>query len=350
MRGKQLVIDELPDPRPKAGQLLGRTVACGICGSDLHALKHGERMVEMTEQAAAANPDDPMRPTVMDLTRDVVMGHEFVAEVIELGENTGNSKIGDHVVSMPITFDADGIYPIGYSNEYPGGYGELLVLSDMMALKVPNGLDPHHAALTEPMAVGLHAVNKSNIVPGEAAVVLGCGPVGLAVIAALAQHGIEPIVAADFSSKRRALATTMGAHETVDPRVEPAVDAWRRVDPSRATRPLVIYEAVGVPGMIDSAIAAAPRGARVLVVGVCMETDTFRPMLAIGRELQLQFALGYDPMEFAATLQAIAEGTLDVRPMITGRVGIDDVPAAFETLADPDAHAKILVTPDLLHT
>src|SRR5947208_9959501 len=167
----------------------------------------------------------------MDLARDVVMGHEFVAEVVELGENVGNSKVGDLVVSMPMTFDERGIFPIGYSNDYPGGYGELMALSDMLSIRVPNGLSAEHAALTEPMAVGVHAVNKSGIVHGEAAVVLGCGPVGLAVIAALAQHAIEPIVAADFSSKRRALATTMGAHEAVDPRVEPAVDAWRRVDP-----------------------------------------------------------------------------------------------------------------------
>jgi 2-desacetyl-2-hydroxyethyl bacteriochlorophyllide A dehydrogenase len=345
MRGKQLVVDELPDPTPKPGQVLARTIACGICGSDLHALQHGDAMVEMSEQATAGNPDDPMRPHIMDLARDVVMGHEFVAEVIELGANTGNTQVGDHVVSMPITFDETGIYPIGYANEYPGGYGELLVLSDMLALKVPNGLDPLHAALTEPMAVGVHAVNKSSIVAGEAAVVLGCGPVGLAVVAALKLKGIEPIVAADFSAKRRELARTMGADEVVDPRAEAAVDAWRRIDSRSATRNLVIYEAVGVPGMIDSAIAAAPRGARVLVVGVCMQPDTIRPMLAIGRELQLQFVLGYDPMEFAGTLQSIAEGQLQVAPLITGRVDIDGVPDAFGTLADPEAHAKILVTP-----
>jgi threonine dehydrogenase-like Zn-dependent dehydrogenase len=98
--------------------------------------------------------------------------------------------------------------------------------------------------------------------------------------------------------------------------------------------------------MIDSAIAAAPRGARILVVGVCMQTDTFRPMLAIGRELQIQFALAYDPVEFADTLRAIAEGDLDVRPLITGEVGIEGVPGAFDALADPEAHAKILVRPD----
>src|SRR5204863_4266618 len=105
----------------------------------------------------------------------------------------------------------------------------------------------------------------------------------------------------------RELAKVLGAHEVVDPRLEPAVDAWRRVDSRSATRNLVIYEAVGVPGMIDAAIAAAPRNARLLVVGVCMQPDTFRPMLAIGREIAIQLVLGYDPMEFSDTLRAIAE-------------------------------------------
>jgi threonine dehydrogenase-like Zn-dependent dehydrogenase len=342
MRGGELVVDELPDPEPKPGQVLVRTLACGICGSDLHALVHGERMVALANESAEAALDDPMRPHVMDLGRDVVMGHEFAAEVVELGENAGNCAVGDVVVSMPVTFDASGVYAVGYANEYPGGYGELMILSDMLALHVPNGLEARRAALTEPMAVGVHAVNRSGIRQGEAALVLGCGPVGLAVIAALRLQGIEPIVAADFSAKRRELASVMGAHEVVDPRAEPAIDAWRRVD---GTRPLVVFEAVGVPGMIDAAMTTAPRNARILVVGVCMENDTIRPMLGIGRELTIQFALGYDPMEFASTLRSIAEGDIDVEPLITGSVGIDGVPQAFRDLADPDAHAKILVEP-----
>src|SRR4051812_13164823 len=97
--------------------------------------------------------------------------------------------------------------------------------------------------------------------------------------------------------------------------------------------------------MLDAAFAAAPRNARILVVGVCMQPDTIRPMLAIGRELTIQFALGYQPDEFADTLRAIAEGEFDVAPLITGSVPIDGVPQAFLDLADPDAHAKILVTP-----
>jgi threonine dehydrogenase-like Zn-dependent dehydrogenase len=335
MRQGQLVVDDIAEPVPGPGQLLVQTLACGICGSDLHALQHGDQMVDMSKQAGA--------PFVMDLDRDVVMGHEFCAEVLELGPDAGTGLApGDRIVSIPVVITGSGVQSIGYSNEYPGGYSERMVLSAMLGLKVPNGLDSRRAALTEPMAVGRHAVERSGIAKGTAAVVIGCGPVGLAVIADLARRGIEPIVAADFSPARRALAATMGAHEVVDPAIEPAVDAWRRVDGAKS---LVIYEAVGVPGMIDAAIAAAPRGARLLVVGVCMEVDMIRPMLGIAKEIDIGFALGYTPIEFSGTLQSIAEGELDVEPLITGSVDLEGVPGAFKELANPEAHCKILVEP-----
>ena len=342
MRHGALVVDDLGEPRPAPGQVLVRTLACGICGSDLHALAHGDLMMEMAGEASGAAEDGMPTPSVMDLGRDVVMGHEFAAEVLELGENVGNCAVGDVIVSMPVAFDAGGLHAVGYSNDYPGGYGELMVLNDLLALKVPNGLSARRAALTEPMAVGLHAVNKSEVTPGHTAIVLGAGPVGLAVIAALRQLGVGSIIAADFSPTRRALAATMGAHEVVDPRTEPAIDAWRRLG---AKGPVVIFEAVGVPGMIESAVRDAPRGAQILVVGVCMQPDTFRPMLAVTKELSFQFVLGYDPMEFAESLRRIAEGEVDVDPLITGSVDIEGVPQAFRDLADPDAHAKILVEP-----
>ena len=327
---------------PRAGQITARVLACGICGSDLHALAHADQMVEMSRLSGGGAEDDPMTPKIMDINRDVVMGHEFCAEVLEVGENVGNAKPGDIVVSMPIVFDSAGIHPVGYSNDYPGGYAEQLVLADVLTMKVPNGLDPRHAALTEPMAVGLHAVNKSRVTQRGAALVLGCGPVGLAVIAALRLAGVETIVAADYSPRRRQLAAVVGATEVIDPRTEPAIEAWRRVD---GNKPLVIFEAVGIAGMLDQAIIDAPRAAQVVVVGVCMAPDTIRPMVAIGKELNLQFVLGYDPMEFGATLQRIAEGEIDVAPLITGEGDLDGVAGAFEDLADPDAHAKILVVP-----
>lgn len=342
MRNGQLEVDDVDTPTPGPGQVLVRTLACGICGSDLHALRHGEELVEMTAESGMGTAGGLVDVEVMSLDRDVVMGHEFCAEVVELGENVGNCTVGDRVVSVPMTLDLAGAHPIGYSNEYPGGYGELMVLSDFLALRVPNGLDADRAALTEPMAVGHHAVNRSWARAGDAAVVLGCGPVGLAVIAALRSRDVEPIVAADLSPARRDLAAVLGAHEVVDPADEPAVEAWRRLD---GRKRLVIFEAVGVPGMLDEAMRQAPAQSQILVVGVCMQPDSVRPFRAVVKELALQFVFGYDPAEFGETLRRIAEGELDVGPLITGRVDLDGVPGAFADLADPDRHAKILVTP-----
>jgi threonine dehydrogenase-like Zn-dependent dehydrogenase len=172
--------------------------------------------------------------------------------------------------------------------------------------------------------------------------ILGCGPVGLACIAELRRLGIGPIVAADFSPARRALAERTGADIVVDPRETPAIEAWRT---AANGRPLVIFEAVGVPGMINQAMRMAPKDARILVVGVCMQPDQILPLVGIGRELNVQFVLAYEPTEFAGALTALADGTVDLSHWITGKVPVDGVPQAFDDLADPERHAKILVTP-----
>jgi len=233
-------------------------------------------------------------------------------------------------------------------------------LSEDLLLEVPNGLATDHAALTEPMAVGVHAVAKGRLEPDDAPLVIGCGPVGLAVIAALRLAGVRPIVAADFSKRRRELAVAVGADIVVDPAETTPWQSWREAavwpDPSRAPqqpawmpgpplRPAVVFECVGVPGVLDQVMAAAPRGSRIVVVGVCMEADTIYPMLGITKELNLQFVLGYTQEEFAATLRHIAEGAIQAAPLITGTVGIDGVAGAFEMLGSPERHAKILVKP-----
>jgi threonine dehydrogenase-like Zn-dependent dehydrogenase len=107
----------------------------------------------------------------------------------------------------------------------------------------------------------------------------------------------------------------------------------------------VVFECVGVPGVLDQIMAAAPRDTRIVVVGVCMEPDTIYPLLGIAKELNVQFVLGYTPDEFAATLRHIAEGAIPVAPLLTGRVGLGGVARAFEELAAPERHAKILVEP-----
>lgn len=342
MRDWQLRVDDLPDPRPGDGQVLTRVLACGICGSDLHMLQHGAEVRAMTRELTDGAPTDPMAPRTFEPHLDTVMGHEFCCEVVEVGAGVDHLTPGDVVVSMPVTFDADGLHAVGYSNRYNGGYAELMVLNAMLATKVPTGVPARLAALTEPLAVGVHAVARSGIGPEHAAIVIGAGPVGLACIAELRMRGLGPIVAADYSPMRRDLAARLGADEVVDPRDESAIAAWRRID---GTRPLVVFEAVGVPGMIDQVMRTAPRHTRVLVVGVCMQADRIHPMLGVTKELDLRFALGYEPHEFVGALQAIADGRVDLEPWITSTVTVEGVPQAFADLAAPDRQAKILVVP-----
>jgi threonine dehydrogenase-like Zn-dependent dehydrogenase len=338
-----LVRDDIPEPKPEFGQVLVQVKACGICGSDLHFAKHGDEMVALGQQLEGM-PElregaNTLRP---DVSRDVFMGHEFSAEVLDVGPDTQGPKPGTIVTSIPIMMTMTGIRDLAYSTDLPSGYGERMLLSVPMLNEVPNGLDPRHAALTEPMAVGLHGVNKSGIKPGEGALVLGCGPVGLAVIAALKLKDIEPIVASDFSPARRTLAQTMGAHEVVDPASESPYDKWQEVGGART---LHMFEAIGVPGILNEAMRCAPRNSSLTVVGVCMQPDTITPFFGIAKELRMQFVLGYDPMEFAGSLRSIAEGDIDVGPMITGEVGLDGVAGAFDALGNPDEHCKILVIP-----
>ena len=353
MRQQKLVVADVPVPTLGPGDVLVRTLACGICGSDLHALKHAEKFVETSRRAG--------NPFVMDLGRDVIMGHEFCAEIVEHGPDTTKAlKVGARVCSRPTLMRPTGPQSIGYSNDNPGGYGEYMRLSEALLLEVPNGLSTEHAALTEPMAVGVHAVARARLEPDDAPLVIGCGPVGLAVIAALRLRGVRPIVAADFSKRRRDLAAAVGADLVVDPAATTPWQSWREAavyrDPTRApalppwipgpaVRPAVVFECVGVPGVLDQVMAVAPRGTRIVVVGVCMEADTIHPMLGISKELNLQFVLGYTPDEFAATLRHIAEGAIPTAPLITGTVGIDGVADAFVALGSPERHAKILVRP-----
>jgi len=330
--GRMVYRDDVGEPVPGPGQVLVGVRACGICGSDLHFAKHGKDVLALGGQMSGTGLGD----FSLDLSGDVFMGHEFSAEVLEAGPGTEAPAAGTVVTSIPVLLSPAGVEPIIYSNRTPGGYAERMLLSAPLLLEVPNGLDPRYAALTEPMAVGLHAVNKSAIQPGEAALVIGAGPIGAAIVAALAHRGVESIVAADYSPKRRELAQAMGAHQTVDP---------ARGSPFDAARPAVVFEAVGVPGIINDVLRRAPAGTRLVVAGVCMQPDTVLPFFGTTKEISLQFVFAYDPAEFAESLRAIADGEIDVSPLITAEVGLQDVGAAFDELANPDEHCKILVTP-----
>jgi 2-desacetyl-2-hydroxyethyl bacteriochlorophyllide A dehydrogenase len=352
-RNKQLVCDEIAELEPAEGQVLVRTLACGICGSDLHALHHMEHMIELGRRGGGGGDNG------FDPSADTVFGHEFCAEILDHGPGSAKAlKAGTRVVSVPVTLTAGGMEALGFSNRLPGGFAERMVLSEALILPVPNGLATEDAALTEPFAVGLHAVAKARMDANSVCLVVGCGPVGLAVIAALKAQGHGPVIAADFSPRRRAAAERLGADIVIDPAQESPHDRWETLGVPRARgaqqmirmmggsfgRPIV-FECVGAPGVVQALIEAAPAGSQIVVAGVCMETDRIEPSIAITKEIELTFVFGYTPEEFAATLANIAEGRIDVSGLVTGRVGLDGVAQAFTALGDPEAHVKILVQP-----
>jgi threonine dehydrogenase-like Zn-dependent dehydrogenase len=370
----KLQVEDLPSPQPEKGQVLVDVLRCGICGSDLHARHHAD---EQADVLAEAGYDGFMRSH-----QCVVFGHEFSGQVADYGPGCRQKLAnGTPVVALPLVKRGKDVHAIGLSAAANGAYAEQVVVEESLMLPVPNGLSPEAATLTEPMAIGWHAVQRAEVKKGDMAIVIGCGPVGLAVICMLKAQGVRTVVASDLSAGRRELATACGADVVVDPSDDspyagseerghlmtvPALaklgigtmeklrrlpvpwhHVWRaaeRLGAARAKHP-VIFECVGVPGIIDGIIASAPLFSRVVVVGVCMSPDTIRPAMAINKEIDLRFVVGYTPLEFRDTLHMLAEGKVNVAPVVTGTVGLTGVAGAFDALADPGKHAKILIDP-----
>jgi threonine dehydrogenase-like Zn-dependent dehydrogenase len=367
----ELSVEDRPEPVPAKGQVRLTVSRCGICGSDLHA-RHG--MDAWADLAQKIGYDRFGR-----LSQPVVFGHEFSGEVAEYGTKTrGKVPTGTPVVALPMIRGPEGVDTTGLSQHAPGAYAEQVLVQESLMLPVPNGLSPDVAALTEPMAVALHAVRRGDVGKRQVAIVIGCGPVGLGVILMLKARGVKTVVASDFSAGRRRLAERCGADVVVDPAQDSPYTAaagghitdmpaaletlfdlneklvrvpgwwhlWRTAEKlGAAPKHPVVFECVGVPGVIEGIVDSAPLFSRVVVVGVCVGEDRFQPAMAINKEIDLRFVIGYSPLEFRDTLHMLAEGTVDPRPMMTGEVGLDGVDAAFTALGDPEQHAKILIDP-----
>ena len=349
-RSGGLVVADVDDPVPGPGQVVVRSLSAGICGSDLHALADFPRFTELMARVGAP-PLDP--------GADTVFGHEFCAEVVEYGPDTaGTVPVGGRVCSVPVVFGPAGIEQVGYSNSFPGALAEHLVLQELLLVPVPDTLPTDLAALTEPLAVGEHAVVRSRLQPGQPSLVVGCGPVGLSVIAALKERGHGPVLAADLSPVRRRLAEAFGADEVIDPALESPHGRWgalgvpatllarvlATMSGSEITDP-VIFEAVGVPGMLQSLIDEAPPRSRIVVVGVCMHSDPIEPFVAVAKEVEVIFSFGYTPDEFAATLDRLGRGVPGADRLITSSVDLAGAPGAFARLRTPGRHGKIVVHP-----
>ena len=335
--GKPLAIETVPDPTPGPGDLVLKVEACGICGSDLHA-------AEIHEPGA-------MPP----LPAGTVMGHEFSGEIVAVGSDMESRwKIGERVTAMPLIgcgkclacLSGKGLRctsckGIGLGAA-AGAYAEYIRVGAYESFRLPEQVDWHAGAMVEPLAVGLHAVNVAKLQPGESVLVIGAGPIGLAVAAWCRFFGARNVIVSDLVKARLDLAADFGATGCIEASRE---DVVSRAIQLAGSLPGVVFDCVGVPGSQQMAMQYAPVDGRVVVVGVCMKLDQTLPIIAIGKELQVNYVLAYHHQDFAFTVQMIAAGRINPLPMLSGTVSFDDFPTAFEALKTSKQECKVMLHP-----
>ncbi len=341
LRDGRLGVREIADPVPGPGELLLRTLSTAICASDVHFMDHPEMGV-----------DDPTGRSLYDADRDIVLGHEFVGEVLGYGPDCAEQiPVGTRVTAMPIRVvngGADGVRIIGQHPEAHGSFSELLVVAEALAKPVDGDASSDAVALTDAFAVGEFYVRSARMEPGEIPLVVGAGAVGLSAVAALASRGVEPIIVSDYTSDRRELALAgFGAHVAVDPAERSPVDVWRELRVERGLwGPLVVFECVGAAGLIQQIVNSVDIGTRIYCAGGWYTGDSLSITDATRQGVTIQFGGGPHPQDWYGTLDAIASGRLDPLPSIGSIVGLDGVPDALDLARKSDGPPRIIVHPN----
>ncbi|MFF3378042.1 zinc-binding dehydrogenase [Streptomyces sp. NPDC002680] len=348
LRGGTVEVRVVDDPVPGPGQLLVRSLACGICASDLHFMDHPE-----------AGADDDSGMSTYDQDVDIVMGHEYCAEVVGHGPGTERRiPVGTRVSSLPVLSTPAGRRIIGQNPDAPGGFGEYFLLTEAMTRVVASDLPSQVVCVADAISVGWSTASRAHVTPREVPLVIGCGAVALSVIARLRRLGVGPVVAVDFVASRRATALAMGADLVVDPAEMSPYRAWRDVayGPDGPTKDLmasmtgrlpgcVVFECVGVPGVLDSIIKGCEPGTRIFSVGGPPEGDHLHTLTAKRKGINIQFGGGPSPDHWDEAFEAVCSGGLDVTPMLGRTVGLDEVPEALDAARDADGPARIVVLP-----
>jgi (R,R)-butanediol dehydrogenase / meso-butanediol dehydrogenase / diacetyl reductase len=329
---KPLSIQMLADPVPGPHDIILRVKNCGICGSDLH----------MTEPG-----------TIMPLPGGSVMGHEFAGEVMEVGKAVTHLwKAGDRVAGFPVLccgehtpcLNLSGrgqcakMLPVGLGQSH-GGYAEYVRIGSGSGYRLPDSVSFREGAMVEPLAVGLHAVDMAKMPRGATVLVIGAGPVGLSVMLWAKFLGARHVIVSEKAAIRKEMAARFGATDAIDPS-QPLAPQVRAIAGKDAD---IIFECVGIPGMLVTVMGEAPRGGRIVVAGVCQQADTIMPLAGILKELELQFVLGYRPADFDYVIAMIVADRVDVGHMVTDIVDLDGLPAAFEALRKPSHQCKVML-------
>ena len=335
--GKPLQVEAVAKPQAGRGEIVLKVHYCGICGSDLHAT----------------------HPGVFVVPNGTILGHEFTGEIVESGSPLW--KVGEMATALPNNACEDcrkiGLMKCkddmgimcprntltGFHPSAPGAYAEYVKFSCEEALRLPTAVKSREGAAVEPLAVGLHAVNKAKIALGERVLILGGGPIGLATALFSKLAGARDVVVSEYAPARREVAGAMGATGVIDPSKEDVAAGFARL---AGGPPDVVFECVGVPGMIGKAVDYSRTWGRIVVVGVCMVEDAWVPMSAIFKETNIQYVLGYGRPDWRLVLDLLDSGRVDPRPMITDTVTLDELPSAFEALRKPTTQIKVMVWPN----
>lgn len=337
LRGGALEVRETDDPVPGEGELLVRVLSTAICASDVHYMDHPQQAI-----------DDPTGMSSYDDHLDIVMGHEFVGEVV--GHGPGCSEqfpVGTRVTSMPMLLSQSGMHIIGQHPDAPGSFGELMLFSEALTRTVPEDVPVDAVALVDAFAVGEYYVRSSGITPGDLPIVIGAGAIGLSAVAALARRGIDPVMVSDFSAPRRELARAFGAQRLVDPAVQAPFDAWREVAAERGvTTPPVVFECVGAPGLVQQLVETCEMWTRIYVAGAWYTDDTINCTDGARKGVTIQFGGGPLPDDWYGTLDAVVDGRLDPLPSVGRVIGLDDVPEAIDEARRAEGPPRVIVHPN----
>jgi (R,R)-butanediol dehydrogenase/meso-butanediol dehydrogenase/diacetyl reductase len=316
--GDALTIETVPQPSISDREMLVKVSHCGICGTDIHASREGPFM---------APPE-------------TIFGHEFTGEIIEIGAalQGGQFTVGDRVTSLPFIDDQT----IGLG-KISGAYSEYVKVGYDLVVKLPDTLSNRDGALVEPLAVGLHSVKMAGSIAGKTVLIIGAGPIGLTCAIWCRFFGAARIVISEMSEARLKMAETFGFTDFVDPKD----DVGAQFSNLTGAAPMVQFECVGAVGLMQECIQRAPKRGLIMGIGVCDHPDTIVPLMAFGKELTIQWAVGYDKEDFEFTIEMMMQGRISAEAMITEVVSLEQVPAVFEALKQPTDQCKVLINLDL---
>ncbi|MFM5922571.1 MAG: alcohol dehydrogenase catalytic domain-containing protein [Novosphingobium sp.] len=322
-----LAIEDLPDPTPAEGEVVVKVARCGICGSDLH----------MSEDAAfGAAPGD-------------VFGHEFAGEIVALGKGVDSLARGDLVSVIPLRSCGQCKHcrrgEVQWCEQFGlqgGGYAEYALTRPNQCVKLPTSASLADGAIIEPLAVALHGVRLSGLQAGDRILVLGAGPIGLAVAFWAKRLGAKRVVVQDLAEWQRTRALEMGADGFVADAADP-VGASDRAFAGK--KPDFVFECVGVPGLIAQAVRQVRNRGTILLLGLCTRPDTFDSFAMLSKEVRLLTSAFFTRQDYEHALDALGAGAAEPRLLVTGTIGLDETPAMFEALKQRTHQCKVLIAP-----